>query len=220
MSSILNAKNIIAKGDMLPIFDFHCPLMSLPLAFGTTLENIPLAGPYLFPEEQRISFWQKYLGSKKNPRIGLAWQGNPSHPRDADRSIPLQNLVMHLSKNIDWFVLQKDVNKQDRLIISQNPHITHFADLIGDFNETGALCSNLDAVVSVDTSIAHLAGSIGTKTFLVLPYSPDARWFDKGETTPWYQSMELIRQDHQRDWGKTLEAMMKKIVNSLQITSG
>jgi len=211
ISSNLNAKNIIPKGDDLPPFDFHCPLMSLPLAFGTTPETIPVSGPYLFPDNRSINFWRQYLGAKKRLRIGIAWQGNPKHPRDVERSIRLQDLLRYAPKNIDWYALQKDVSDQDQITLSQIPNAHYFGGLIGDFNSTAALCLNLDAIVSVDTSIAHLAGAVGSKTFLILPFISDARWFSSGTKTPWYQSMEIIRQDRHRSWTSVLRILIRKL---------
>ena len=201
MRSLLPKKNIFQKGTQLPEFDYHCPMMSLPLAFKTIgipyLEN----GPYLKPSASAVARWSGVLGRSNKTRIGLAWRGNPNHVKNNMRSIKLRELVPLLSPRFDWISLEINPSEEEKDLMQECGFITNFGQEIGDFLSTSALCRNLHAVVSVDTSIAHLAGSIGTLVHLMLPYVPDFRWQHSGRSTHWYPNMVLHRQDADRDWG-------------------
>ena len=201
MRSLLPKKNIFQKGTQLPEFDYHCPMMSLPLAFKTIgipyLEN----GPYLKPSASAVARWSGVLGRNNKTRIGLAWRGNPNHVKNNMRSIKLRELVPLLSPRFDWISLEINPSEEEKDLMQECGFITNFGQEIGDFLSTSALCRNLHAVVSVDTSIAHLAGSIGTLVHLMLPYVPDFRWQHSGRSTHWYPNMVLHRQDADRDWG-------------------
>ena len=211
MRSILPPNRIFIKGDKLPEFDFHCPLMSLPLAFNTTITSVPFAKPYLHVSSARIDWWKKYLSDLKGLKVGVVWQGNPKHPNDAKRSIKLEFLLKKLQGNINWISLQKELSSEDSALIKKQNSIIHFDNLLGDFHETGALCKAIDAVVSVDTSIVHLAGAIGQKVHLLLPYNADARWHENRSDSPWYSSVQIYRQDEERDWAKPLAEVMKDL---------
>ena len=200
MQSLLPTDQIFEKGSCLPPFDYHCPLMSLPHAFGTKVENVPFPSAYLNISLDRKKYWQKRLGAKTKPRVGIAWQGNPSHLNDQRRSIPLIKIIDCLSPSFEWISLQKEVSSSDEAVISQHGKIRHFGKEIGDFLDTASLCHNLDAILSVDTAIAHLAGAIGNRVYLLLAYVPDARWCLTGSNTPWYANMILYRQGNPNEW--------------------
>ena len=148
METLLPKSQIFEKGSELPKFHYHCPLMSLPLAFQTKSDNIPCQIPYLRGSSNRAQWWQKQLGPKIMPRVGIAWQGNPSHSKNHKRSMPLPDIINDLSPNFDWYSLQVQVSDEDN-IIKNSGKITHFGEKIGDFAETAALCSVLDAVICV-----------------------------------------------------------------------
>ena len=167
MQSLLPAAQIFEKDSDLPAFDFHCPLMSLPLAFNTTLETVPFPSSYLVVNQDRMRWWQEYLGETKKSRIGLIWKGNPDHPKDHERSIKLASIVNDLTPEFEWYSLQLQISDEEKFLIDQSTHLTHIGPLIGDFAETAALCAVLDAVVCVDTSIAHLCGAIGQNVYLL-----------------------------------------------------
>ena len=200
MCSLLPKKNIFEKGSQLPTFDYHCPMMSLPLAFKTVgityLEN----GPYLRPNASAVAQWSGVLGKSNKTRIGLAWRGNPNHVKNKIRSIELKELIPQLSPSFDWISLEINPSEEEADLMQKCGFIRNFGQEIGDFLSTSALCRNLHAVVSVDTSIAHLAGSIGTQVHLLLPYIPDFRWQHSGRTTHWYPNMVLHRQNEDRNW--------------------
>ena len=211
MHSLLPPNQIFIKGEKLPEFDFHCPLMSLPLAFNTTITSVPFAKPYLHVSSARIDWWKEYLSDLKGLKVGVVWQGNRQHPNDATRSISLGLFIEKLQGNINWISLQKELSSEDSALIKKQNSIIHFGNLIGDFHETGALCKAIDAVVSVDTSIVHLAGAIGQKVHLLLPYNADARWHEKRSDSPWYSSVQIYRQDKNCDWAKPLGEVMQDL---------
>lgn len=214
MESILPAEQIFEKGTNLPAFDFHCPLLSLPLAFQTTIATIPLSTPYLSANLDRIKWWQDYLGEAKKPRIGIVWQGNPHHSKNHLRSIQLSNIVEYLSTDFDWYSLQFEVSFEDECIINNTHQLTHFGELIGDFAETAAFCSVLDAIVSVDTSIVHLCGAIGKPVHLLLSYIADSRWHADGDRTPWYSTICIYRQGVSRCWRRPIQQAISELNNS------
>lgn len=219
MENILPAKQIFEKGTDLPAFDFHCPLMSLPLAFQTTVETIPFSSPYLSVNLDRVRWWQHYLGEPKKPRVGLVWQGNPHHSHNLRRSMQLGDIVKYLPADLDWYSLQFDVSVEDQRIINDTCQLTHFGPLIGDFAETAALCTALDAIVSVDTSIAHLCGAVGKPVHLLLSYIADSRWHAEGDNTPWYTTMRIHRQGVDGCWHRPIQQAVSEIKTSLSFQS-
>ena len=200
MRNLLPKENIFRKGAQLPEFDYHCPMMSLPLAFKTHGVDYLEKGPYLRPNASAVAHWDRVLGKSKKPRVGLAWRGNPNHVKNNMRSIKLRELIPLLSTRFDWISLEIDPSEEEADLMHKCAFIDNFGPDIGDFLSTSALCRNLNAVVSVDTSIAHLAGSIGTLVHLLLPYTPDFRWQHSGRTTHWYPNMVLHRQNEDKNW--------------------
>lgn len=188
------------KGDSLPSFQFHCPLMSLPLAFRTRIDSIPAANGYLKADDSRTEAWRIKLGPKTKPRIGLVWSGNHLHKNDLNRSIPLADFTRLLSDDFEYVCLQKDVKETDRGILAAHPEIRRFDTELGDFSDTAALCKLLDLVISVDTSVAHLAGALGKPVWILLPFNPDWRWLLERSDTPWYDSARLYREDRVKGW--------------------
>jgi len=190
----------IAKGDPLPPFDTHCPLMSLPLAFKTTIETIPFASKYLSGDPERVAEWSSRLGEKSGPRIGLAWSGSAIHKNDRNRSILLSAMMRHLPPEFKYVSLQKEFREVDKATLESMKNIAHYGDQLGDFADTAALCELMDVVISVDTSVAHLSGAMGKPTWVMLPYSSDWRWLFDRSDSPWYESARLYRQEKAVDW--------------------
>jgi len=172
-SQINGVSRLVANGEALPAFDVQCPLMSLPYVFGTTLDTIPAKVPYLAPPDDRVPDWRRRLGDTDVMRVGLVWSGNPKHKNDQNRSIPLQSLCTLRSFGIELVSLQKELRPEDNPVLQAHPDIRHFGEEIRDFADTAALVSLMDLVISVDTSVAHLAGAMGRTLWLLLPYSPD-----------------------------------------------
>jgi tetratricopeptide (TPR) repeat protein len=195
---------VLAKGEALPDFDCHCPLLSLPLAFGTRLETIPADIPYLSADPARAALWQARLGPKTRPRVGLAWSGNSAHVNDRNRSVPLAEFARRLGGQAQWVSLQKQVREGDWEALQARRDIAHYGEALGDFADTAALLVNLDLVIAVDTAVAHLAGALGKPVWLLLPFNPDWRWLLGREDSPWYPSLRLFRQSAPGDWDGVL----------------
>ena len=200
MSSLVGATDIVVSDSVLPDFDVHCPLLSLPLAFGTRLETIPSAVPYLRAPSHRVIDWNTRLGPKRRPRIGIAWSGRPTHKNNRNRSISLDSLLPLLDVDATFVSLQKDVRPGDAVTLSERTDLLHFGDELHDFSETAALIANMDLVISVDTSVAHVAGALAKPLWVMLPFTPDWRWLLDRDDSPWYPTARLFRQDSTRSW--------------------
>jgi tetratricopeptide (TPR) repeat protein len=188
------------RGDVLPAFDVHCPLLSLPLAFGTTLETIPAWVPYLHAPAERIEPWRTRFASFGEPRIGLVWSGKPTHKNDHNRSIALSRLEPLISVPGAHFVsLQCEYRDADLPILDRLP-VLRIEDALTDFAATAAAIAELDLVIAVDTAVAHLAGAMGKPLWLLLSYIQDWRWLCQGTDSPWYPSARLFRQPHIGEW--------------------
>ena len=210
---------LVAKGDALPSFDAYCPLMSLPYVFKTTLETIPAAVPYLFADERKIAQFQQKLGLKKRLRGGLVWSGSSTHKNDVNRSIPLDLLLSLLDLPIEWHSLHKEYRSSDEALLNQELEIKRHEVELADYSDTAALIACLDIVISVDTSVAHLAGAMGKEVWVLLPYVPDFRWLMDRDDSPWYPTARLLRQDERRDWA-TVVSRMKELLNLLLCQHG
>ncbi|MEO0035260.1 MAG: hypothetical protein RLZZ501_1283, partial [Pseudomonadota bacterium] len=197
---------VVAKGDPLPPFDCHCPVLSLPRAFGTTLDTIPAPPAYLAADPARVAAWRQRLGPASGPRVGLAWSGNPAHRNDRNRSLAPALLAPLLDGRIDAVALQKEIRPADRPILATLPGLRHFGDVVRDFADTAALCALCDLVISVDTSVAHLAGALGRPTWILLPAkSCDWRWLTDRADLPWYPTATLYRQQRGEAWAAVIE---------------
>ena len=200
MGTLSGAAQIISKGDPLPHFDLHCPLLSLPLAFTTGLKTIPSALPYLRASPQALLRWDARLGLRRRPRIGLVWSGRPTHKNDRNRSVKLRALLPLLDIDAVFVSLQHDLRADDAATLKDQKNIIHFGDELRDFSDTAALISNLDLVISVDTSVAHLAGALSKPVWVLLPFIPDWRWLLDRDDSPWYPTARLFRQGNNRVW--------------------
>lgn len=195
-----------------PPYDVHCPLSSLPPAFGTRLDTIPAETSYLpAPPADRVEVWEQRLGSRDRLRIGLVWSGNPQHPKDHSRSMPFRTMARILDAHATFVSLQKDPRAEDRPALQERTDIVDLTDHLTDFVETAALVSCLDLVISVDTSVAHLAAALGRPTWTLLPFAPDYRWLLDREDSPWYPTMRLFRQDECRDYTHVIERVRAEL---------
>jgi tetratricopeptide (TPR) repeat protein len=203
---------VVKFGDPLPRFDCQCPLMSLPLAFKTTLQTIPSPRGYLQSDPARVAQLRATLAKSDRPRIGLVWSGSRSHRNDRNRSIAVSLLLHFLPSGLQYISLQMDMRDIDRAVLDQRPDITDCADEIHDFRDTAALCESLDLLISVDTSVAHLSAAIGKETWVLLPFSPDWRWLLDRPDSPWYEALRLYRQDAIGDWTATLARLRQDLL--------
>ena len=194
-----------------PLVDAHVPLLNLPTIFETTLERIPAPIPYLHAEEDSIRSTEKIFSSQKRPRIGIVWRGNPGHAKDRERSCRLSDLAPILEiETADFYSLQKDHDEE------LPERITDLAPRLETFADTAAILQHLDLLVTVDTSVAHLAGAMGRPVWVMLPFVPDWRWLTDRDDTPWYPSMRLFRQDETRRWEPVIERIRGGIARLAQ----
>jgi tetratricopeptide (TPR) repeat protein len=193
---------VIAEGEALPPFDFHIPLMSLPLAFGTTLETIPAQVPYLAPPPpSRVAAWRARLPADGKRRIGIAWSGARPDGNDHGRSMPLAALAPILaSPGCRFVVVQTDRADDDGL-----PELIDLRSQITDFADTAAILAGLDLVITIDTAVAHLAGAMARPVWIMLPYAPAWRWLLGRDDCPWYPTARLFRQLRPGDWSDVVE---------------
>ena len=205
---------VVIRGEALPAFDFHCPLLSLPPAFATELTSIPVPGDIIRPDPAKAATWAEKLGPKTRRRIGLTWSGNAAQSNDKNRSIALADFMKALPPGFDYVSLQKDVRESDRAALAQSG-IRPFGDDLHDFSDTAALCANVDEVVTVCTSTAHLAGALGTPTRVLLCFNPCWRWLLDRSDSPWYPTATLYRQDKPGAWDNALARVRADLEKSV-----
>lgn len=204
LAHLTGAQAVIARGTPLPSYDAQCPLMSLPLACGTTRRSIPAAIPYLATPGDRLVAWQARVGPRVRPRVGLAWWGLQHL---AYRSIPLPALAPLLRQpGVTFHGLQKDVPPPHLQWIAAHPLLTLHDAGLADFADTAALIAQMDLVITIDTAVAHLAGALGARTWVMLPHQADWRW-GLDTTTPWYPNMRLFRQTRAGEWDPVIQSV-------------
>jgi tetratricopeptide (TPR) repeat protein len=204
LTGLAGVSHLVARGGILPQFDYQCPLLSLPLAFKTRLESIPAATRYVHVDPTKAAQWRSKLPAEPRPRIGLMWSGNAMHRRDRCRSVALAELIRYLPAGLQYVSLQKEVRESDVPALRSNADMLNFADVQKDLSDAAALCECMDLVISVDTSIAHLSGALGMETWILLPFSPDWRWLLDRVDSPWYPTAKLYRQERSGDWSEVL----------------
>jgi hypothetical protein len=215
LAQVEGVHSIIAHGEPLPTFDLYSPLLSLPLAFGTDLSSIP-APAALRAGERHVAAWKRRLGKDTRPRVGLVWSGNSFHINDQSRSIPLADFSQILCEGAAFCSLQTEVREADRLALKARPEIRICSDQIRDFSDTAALIEAMDLVITVDTSVAHLAGSMGKPVWILLPANPDWRWMLERDDSPWYPTARLFRQPEQGDWSSVLHRVREALLDLVE----
>lgn len=209
---------LVAEGDPLPEFDVQIPLMSLPRLFGTTLQTVPADVPYLRPDPRAVERSSCQLPGSQTLKVGLCWQGNPRHPWDRHRSIPLERLepLAHID-GVELVSLQKGAGHEqlDRVAFPVT-RISDETETEGpSFRDTAAIIGNLDLIISVDTAIAHLAGALGAPVWLLLSDVVDWRWLRARRDTPWYPTMRLFRQKRLGDWTPAINDVRTELMAEL-----
>jgi hypothetical protein len=202
---------ILPKGAPLPSFDVQAPLLSLPRIFGTTLETVPARIPHLTPPVDSLRRWRSWLANLPRPHVGLAWRGSGLMGRDP-RPIPLALLLPVFADSVGSLISLQPAGRAEMAGLAR-----HIADpaadaslgrqAFSDFAETAALIAQLDQVVSIDTVAAHLAGALGRKALVLLPYSADWRWLERRADSPWYPSIGLLRQSWPDDWRSVIQTL-------------
>lgn len=224
LKALDGVSEFISNSQPPPSLDYHCPLMSLPLGFSTALDSIPGEVPYIFADKEKQDFWKEKLASIDKPKVGLVWNGGlrPNQPElwgvNQRRNVPL-SLIKNLQTNGIHFVsLQKGEVAEQELLQHQEeywPHgnFSNFNHELKDFSDTAALISQLDLVISVDTSTAHLAGALGKPVWILNRYDGCWRWLSSGIDSPWYPTAKLYRQERVGNW----DDVITKICNDLQL---
>lgn len=203
---------VLANDGPVPASDFHCFMLSLPGAFRTALATIPAQLPYFRSDAQRRREWEQRLGPRGALRVGLAWSGNSAHQNDNNRSIPLAALQAMACPGVQFVSVQQEVRESDLPAMQGWPGgLLHFGKELRTMADTAALIDSLDLLVSVDTSVAHLAGALGRPTWVLLPACPDWRWLLEREDSPWYAGMRLFRQPRAGEWAPVLERVRAEL---------
>jgi tetratricopeptide (TPR) repeat protein len=204
---------LIAQGSPRPAADLLCPLLSLPLMLGTTLDALPGRKPYLEAPAAYRRKWRGSQGGQAKRKIGIAWSGRVQ--KQENRSMPLASLEpLFALEGIDWIVLQPQLSEAEHAALDAHPRarsIHRPGPKIADFADTAAVIERLDAVVSIDTSIVHLAGALGAKLWVMLPFAADWRWFTGTDTSPWYPRARLVRQPRPGAWAEVVEAVARDL---------
>jgi tetratricopeptide (TPR) repeat protein len=228
LTGLRGVAQLVSRGDDLPDFDYHCPLMSLPLAFKTTVSSIPAPIPYLSSDDQKVLYWSYKLGERRKFRVGVVWSGGfrPQQPElwpiNGRRNIPLTEFAPLKHPDIEFYSLQKGQPAESELaeLVSSNwdgPRLTDLTHLLHDFADTAALMENLDLIISVDTSTAHLAGALGKPVWILNRFDTCWRWLLDRSDSPWYPTVRLYRQEKAGDWDSVIQRVagdLHRLLNS------
>jgi len=200
-STLQGAASVHARGETLPAYDLHCPLGSLPLALKTEAASVPAEIPYLKADAARIAKWQPRLEGLPGKRVTLVWAGNPAHVNDRNRSIEVKLFEPLLGLDgVSFVSLQKDLRAGDAAWLAGHPQLRELGAGLADLADVAAVLALTELLISVDTAPAHVAGAIGRPVWVLLPFSPDWRWTQAGERSPWYPQARLFRQSAPGDW--------------------
>jgi len=196
--------------------DYRIPIMSLPLAMETFSEfSIPNTVPYLFPDQARVAFWQEQLMSTEHKTVGLAWRGRPEHKNDSNRSATLTDILSLIIAHplIQFVTLQKELTEIERNMLKAYNNVRMLDSELTDFDESAAVISNLDIMISVDSAPAHLSGALGKTTWILLPFSGEWRWLIDRPDTPWYPTAKLFRQKSIGNWPELVGEVSASLAN-------
>jgi hypothetical protein len=202
---------ITVRGSLPPAFDLHCEMMSLPMAMGLALGDLPGQVPYLSADPQRLAKWRQRLADLPRPLVALAWAGRPTHLNDANRSMTLAQLAPLAQPGVTFLSIQKGPAEDQVETPPAGISLVSLSSEIHDFEDTAAILSIADLLISVDSSPAHLAGALGRPVWVMLPFVPDWRWMLNRTDTPWYPQTRLFRQAAPGDW----EGMMAMTATEL-----
>jgi len=211
---------VLARGQTLPAFDVHCPLLSLPRVFSADLGNIPQTVPYLYADAAEAAIWRERLSglgtfiyrSGPDLKVGLVWAGNPAHKNDRNRSLKPANLApLAEVPGVQFLSLQKGDTAAETETPPLGMKLVDVAEELKDFADTAALLANLDLVIAVDTAVVHLAGAMGKPVWTLLPFAPDWRWLLDRPDSPWYPTMRLFRQPAIGDWDSVMAGVREHL---------
>jgi tetratricopeptide (TPR) repeat protein len=228
LKSLRGVSELIEVNQSVPPFDSHCPLMSLPRVFKTTLDNVPNEVPYLFAEPEKVQAWATKLGAKSKLRIGLVWSGGflpnqpETRPTKERRNIPLARFAPFKNLDATFYSLQKgeQAGTEFKELLNggwNGPAVIDRTDEIHDFSDTAALIQNLDLVISVDTSTAHLAGAMAKPVWLLNRFDIEWRWLPN---SPWYPTARLFRQQAPGDWVGVIDRLTPELEKLVRVAKG
>jgi tetratricopeptide (TPR) repeat protein len=207
---------VVSYRDQLPEFDVHCPLLSLPSLFNTTLDNIPAKVPYIIPNLTLVQEWREVINySDFNLKIGLVW-ATDRLPKEKSCSLQVFSSLTSLN-DISFYSLQKGEPAIQAKKPPKGMTFFDYTEKISDFSDTAAFIMNLDLVISVDTAVAHLAGALGKPVWTLLPFTPDWRWMLNREDSPWYPTMKLFRQSAPGNWNAVMARVQKELSALIEI---
>jgi tetratricopeptide (TPR) repeat protein len=209
-------EQLVARGERLPSFEVHAPLLSLPHLLGTRLATIPAEVPYVRADPTSTAAWAKYLSAGDagaGLRVGLVWAGNQDHKRDSSRSVPLAVLAqLGAVPGVRPLALQKGPAAAQAETWPAGLQLINLGPLLADFGDTASVIENLDLVISVDTSVAHLSGALARPVWVLLPFVSDWRWLREREDSPWYPTARLFRQPAPGDW----DSVVARVADALR----
>lgn len=205
----------VDTGSNLPSYDFWTCLLSLPGHLGTTLETIPTPIPYIHPDVSLFNAWKERMAALSGIKVGIAWQGNPQHRGDRQRSIPLRQFGdLAAVPGVQLISLQRGFGCEQIDSLNEAFSLVTFDGVNEDadaFLRTAAIIKNLDLVVTIDSAIAHLAGAMGVPVWVAMPFAPDWRWLRGREDSPWYPAMRLFRQTELGAWSDVFSRIVKAL---------
>jgi tetratricopeptide (TPR) repeat protein len=204
---------VVLFGETAPEFDFHSPIASLPWILKTTLDTVPSQPAYLAADSEKFRLWRQHLASASLPRIGLVWSGSNTHLKDHTRSIALEMFAPLFKLPFEFHSLQQEIRDSDLEYCLQHTTIKVHSDDLLDFSDTAALLAQMELVIAVDTSVAHLAGALGKPVWILLSHMPDFRWLLDRADSPWYPSVRLYRQDDNQDWAIVLDEVRRDLAS-------
>jgi tetratricopeptide (TPR) repeat protein len=218
LENVKGVEQVATNNGHLPAFDLHCPFMSLPFVFRTTLESIPSTTPYITVGRQLVRKWEERIQDNRSKfNIGLVWAGDLRHPRVQYRSCSIE-AFQPLSEldGITLFSLQKGDAAKAAKGPAEGMKIIDYTEAVSDFADAAACMENLDLIISVDTAAAHLAGAIGKPVWTLLPFVPEWRWLLDREDSPWYPTMRIFRQPSPGDWKSVITHVADEIKRTIR----
>lgn len=205
---------IVGSGDRLPEFDVQAPLLSLPRIMKHDIDTIPVSCPYINPPAQAGFPVHVPLGTQK--KIGIVWAGKPSHRNDHNRSVSIENFISFASiPGVTLYSLQKGPAAAQREESACGVLVRDLGGGCEDFADTAKVMRQLDLIITVDTSVAHLAGGLGLPVWVAIPYNPDWRWMRRRKDSPWYPTMTLFRQKTAGNWDKVFDEMLRALKHEM-----
>jgi ADP-heptose:LPS heptosyltransferase len=206
LKTVPGITGVVTEKDPKPQYDSWLPMASLPHVFGTTLETIPREVPYVFPPEERLDAFRFRLQADPGFKVGIVWAGSSTHQNDRARSVKLVDfLALAQIERLRLYSLQKGDASRQLAKAPRDLHVTDLSEMIRSFLDTAAAAQNLDLIISVDTSVVHVAGAMGRPVWTLLPFGADWRWLTERSDSPWYPTMRLFRQPRLGDWQSVFE---------------